>query len=556
MASTFSTRLRLELIGTGNQSGSWGATTDITIGTIMEEAIAGVASVTHDDTADYTLTANNGTTDEARQAILDIGGALSQARNVVCPTQEKKYTVKNSTTGGFGFTLKTSGGSGILVPNGATMELYCDGTDVVNSVTNLPAGTTINDVAITTAANTQTLTNKTLTSPVLTTPQINDTSEDHQYIFGVSELAADRTVTLPLLTGNDTFTFNAFAATLTNKSIDLANNTMTGTLAEFNTAVSDANLQAQDDVLDDLAALSPVGANGDFIVGTGAGTYAHESAATALISMGAQAQDLVLDDLAALAAVADNEFIVGTGAGVYAHESGATARTSIGLGTGDAAAFASLTLTADLAVAEGGTGASTFTDGGVLLGSGTSAVSVTTAGNVGEVLTSTGAASDPTFQTVGSTLDTEQATTSGTDIDFTGLPSTVKRIVFQFVGVSTNGTDDLIIVLGDAGGFEETGYDGAVTEQLSGVGSNFTTRFTLTQNNATGTVLHGTVTLTLENSANNTWVAVSTLARGAANTMYFMAGSKSLTAVLTQVRLSTVGGTDAFDAGAVNILYD
>ena len=58
-------------------------------------------------------------------------------------------------------------------------------------------------------AGTQTLTNKTLTSPVLTTPQINDTSANHQYVFAVSELVADRTVTLPLLTGNDTFVFEA-----------------------------------------------------------------------------------------------------------------------------------------------------------------------------------------------------------------------------------------------------------------------------------------------------------------------------------------------------------
>jgi len=76
-------------------------------------------------------------------------------------------------------------------------------------------------------ATTDILTNKTLTSPVLTTPQINDTSANHQYVFGVNELAADRTVTLPLLTGNDTFTFNAFAATLTNKTIDSDSNTIT-----------------------------------------------------------------------------------------------------------------------------------------------------------------------------------------------------------------------------------------------------------------------------------------------------------------------------------------
>lgn len=65
----------------------------------------------------------------------------------------------------------------------------------------------------------QTLVNKTLTSPVLTTPQINDTSADHQYIFAVNELAADRTITLPLLLGNDTFVFADFIQTLTNKTL-------------------------------------------------------------------------------------------------------------------------------------------------------------------------------------------------------------------------------------------------------------------------------------------------------------------------------------------------
>jgi len=110
------------------------------------------------------------------------------------------------------------------------------------------------------AATTKTLTNKTLTSPVVTTPQINDSSADHQYVFAVSELAADRTVTLPLLAGNDEFTFNAHTQTLTNKTIALGSNTVSGTLAQFQTAVTDATLVDLDDsqTLSNKTLASPV----------------------------------------------------------------------------------------------------------------------------------------------------------------------------------------------------------------------------------------------------------------------------------------------------------
>jgi hypothetical protein len=91
----------------------------------------------------------------------------------------------------------------------------------------------------------QTLVNKTFTSPVFTTPQINDSSADHQYIFSVQELAADRTVGMPQLTGNDTFAMEAHAATLTNKSINSANNTITNIVnanLSGSAMISNANL--------------------------------------------------------------------------------------------------------------------------------------------------------------------------------------------------------------------------------------------------------------------------------------------------------------------------
>ncbi len=98
-------------------------------------------------------------------------------------------------------------------------------------------------------AHAQTLTNKTLTSPVLTTPQINDTTADHQYVFAVNELTADRTVTLPLLTGNDEFTFNAHAQTLTNKTLTapvMTNPSSTFTIGthDYGTGTDDWTLSA------------------------------------------------------------------------------------------------------------------------------------------------------------------------------------------------------------------------------------------------------------------------------------------------------------------------
>lgn len=128
MASTYSSRLRIELIGTGEQSGIWGDTTNTNLGTLIEEAIAGVATITMTD-ANYTLSEANGATDESRQAVLVLTGTLSANRDVIAPAEQKVYIVRNSTTGGYATTIKTSAGSGYAVANGKTVLVYCDGTN-------------------------------------------------------------------------------------------------------------------------------------------------------------------------------------------------------------------------------------------------------------------------------------------------------------------------------------------------------------------------------------------------------------------------------------------
>ena len=128
MASTFSTSLKLELIGNGDQSGTWGTTTNNNLGTLLEQAITGVQSIVMVN-ADYTLTNYNGISDEARNAVLVVTGTNSAVRNIVAPSVNKTYIVNNSTTGGYAVNIKTSGGTGIQIPNGSIYLVYCDGTE-------------------------------------------------------------------------------------------------------------------------------------------------------------------------------------------------------------------------------------------------------------------------------------------------------------------------------------------------------------------------------------------------------------------------------------------
>jgi hypothetical protein len=133
MPSTYSSNLRLELIGTGEQAGTWGTTTNTNLGTLIEQAIAGYSTVTILDT-NYTLTNLNGAADEARSMALNITSSvtLTATRNVICPNVSKLYVVRNATTGGQSIILKTSAGTGITVANGTTAIVLCNGTDVID----------------------------------------------------------------------------------------------------------------------------------------------------------------------------------------------------------------------------------------------------------------------------------------------------------------------------------------------------------------------------------------------------------------------------------------
>jgi hypothetical protein len=133
MASTYSD-LKFELIGTGEQAGSWGSTTNDNIGTAIEQALVGLGNPVFTSDTNLTISLSNTVAlQSARALVLNATstGSLTVTRELVVPTIEKQYIVQNNTSGGQSITVKTSGGTGITVPNGRKAHLYVDGTNVI-----------------------------------------------------------------------------------------------------------------------------------------------------------------------------------------------------------------------------------------------------------------------------------------------------------------------------------------------------------------------------------------------------------------------------------------
>lgn len=157
------------------------------------------------------------------------------------------------------------------------------------------------------------------------------------------------------------------------------------------------------------------------------------------------------------------------------------------------------------------------------------------------------------------TLGTAVASTSGTFIDFTGIPSWAKRVTVMFDGVSTNGSSAIIVQLGDSGGIETTGYlsmSGARDIAGGALGAaNYTVGFVTQYIGASTSAFNGT--FQLSNLTSNTWVG-SGVGNNSTTTayVYFYSGSKPLSATLDRVRITTFSGTDTFDAGTINIMWE
>ena len=154
---------------------------------------------------------------------------------------------------------------------------------------------------------------------------------------------------------------------------------------------------------------------------------------------------------------------------------------------------------------------------------------------------------------LGITSGTAVASTSGTSIDFTALPSWVKRITVMLSGVSTNGTSFFLAQIG-SGSVVTTGYVGAVGTN-AGTTNSFSAGFTVYNNTAAADSFVGTVVLTLIGS--NTWIESGVIySQSSTRAGATSAGSLTLGGTLDRVRITTVNGTDTFDAGTINILYE
>jgi len=181
----------------------------------------------------------------------------------------------------------------------------------------------------------------------------------------------------------------------------------------------------------------------------------------------------------------------------------------------------------------------------------TSSGLVTTADNSGQIA----------FQTNGVTYNptliagTAQASTSGTSIDFTGIPAWVKRITVLFNGVSLSGTANFLLQFGTSSGIENTGYvSTSITTDSSGNTAGVTSTAGLVWLHTNATFIQSGMYI-VANVSGNIWTSMHQGLLSSTN-IVGGGGNKTLSGTLDRVRITTTNGTDTFDAGSINIMYE
>ena len=221
MASTYSTNLKIELIGTGEQAGTWGTTTNSNLGTALEQAIVGKADVTMSSTTITLTLTNSNAAQDARAIYLNLTGSPGGAAVLEVPAVQKPYIVKNGSDQQV--TIKVSGQTGVPIPTGKTALVYNNGTDVVTAIDFIPSlvlGAALPVASGGTGATTSTGSGAVVlaTSPTLVTPVLGVASATSVNKVAVTAPATSATLTLAdgsslITSGGHSLTFTTTAST-------------------------------------------------------------------------------------------------------------------------------------------------------------------------------------------------------------------------------------------------------------------------------------------------------------------------------------------------------
>lgn len=232
MASTYTSRLRLEKQASGENDTTWGTKLNTGID-LTDDAIAGMATI-NTTGGTTTLSTNNAASDEARMAILKITGTLVSNATIEIPALTKKYVVWNATSGSFSVTVKTSGGSGIVIGQGKVEFIFCDATDTMLAVHDR-----VESIAIAISDETT----------VLTTGTAKATFR-MPYAFTLSEVRAS--LSTASSSGTPTFDINEDGATILSTKITIDANEKTSKTAAAPPVISDADLADDAEITIDI----------------------------------------------------------------------------------------------------------------------------------------------------------------------------------------------------------------------------------------------------------------------------------------------------------------